>query len=203
MLKRAKKMKSRKLRKKLEPSVRLALFKKNKNKLSVTKSSKKSQLRRDNYFADEEEEAASKATAAKEKLERSKEYTYQWLHTQVGFPEATSSRNVKCNHFLPELDPDVLNGGRVQLVARLVSREDTDLDLFSMTSASTLSVNKEKKSQTHRYSTGSSSGSNKGIIAPMITHTRPSIKERISFRDNPVQLSGGWGSGKRKVKSST
>uniref|UniRef100_A0ABK0LDN7 Leucine-rich repeats and IQ motif containing 1 n=1 Tax=Rattus norvegicus TaxID=10116 RepID=A0ABK0LDN7_RAT len=156
MLKRAKKMKSRKLRKKLEPSVRLALFKKNKNKLSVTKSSKKSQLRRDNYFADEEEEAASKATAAKEKLERSKEYTYQWLHTQVGFPEATSSRNVKCNHFLPELDPDVLNGGRVQLVARLVSREDTDLDLFSMTSASTLSVNKEKKSQTHRYSTGSS-----------------------------------------------
>ncbi|XP_028638940.1 leucine-rich repeat and IQ domain-containing protein 1 isoform X1 [Grammomys surdaster] len=163
MLKRAKKMKSKKLRKKLEPSVRLALFKKNKNKVSVTKSSKKTQFRRDDYFEvhissqDEEEEAVSKATAAKEKLERSKEYTYQWLHTQVGFPEAASSRNLKCNHFLPELDPDVLNGGRVQLVARLVSREDTDLDLFSMTSASALSVNKEKKSQTHRYSAGSSS----------------------------------------------
>ncbi|GAB1295540.1 Leucine-rich repeat and IQ domain-containing protein 1 [Apodemus speciosus] len=52
MLKRAKKMKSKKLRKKLEPSVRLALFKKNKNKVSVTKSSKKTQLRRDNYFED-------------------------------------------------------------------------------------------------------------------------------------------------------
>ncbi|XP_076776223.1 leucine-rich repeat- and IQ domain-containing protein 1 isoform X2 [Arvicanthis niloticus] len=202
MLKRAKKMKSKKLRKKLEPSVRLALFKKNKNKVSVTKSSKKTQFRRDDYFEDEEEEAVSKATAAKEKLERSKEYTYQWLHTQVGFPEAASSRNLKCNHFLPELDPDVLNGGRVQLVARLVSREDTDLDLFSTTSASALSVNKEKKSQTHRYSAGSSSCSDKGIPAPMKTHTRPCIKERISFRDNPVQLSGGWGSGKKKAKSS-
>ncbi|MBZ3880753.1 Leucine-rich repeat and IQ domain-containing protein 1 [Sciurus carolinensis] len=41
--------------------------------------------------------------------------------------------------------------------ARLVSREDTDLDLFSMTSGSALSVNREKKSQAHRYSAGSSS----------------------------------------------
>ncbi|XP_051028902.1 leucine-rich repeat and IQ domain-containing protein 1 [Acomys russatus] len=157
MLKRAQKMKSKKLKKNLEPSVRLALFKKNRNKVSVTKSSKKTQLRRDGYFEDEEEDALSKATTASEKLERSKEYTYQWLHTQVGFPEATSSRNLKCHHFLPELDPDVLNGGRVQLVARLVSREDTDLDLFSTTSGSVLSVNKEKKSQSHRFSTGSSS----------------------------------------------
>uniref|UniRef100_A0A2K6F574 Leucine rich repeats and IQ motif containing 1 n=1 Tax=Propithecus coquereli TaxID=379532 RepID=A0A2K6F574_PROCO len=96
-------------------------------------------------------------TTANEKLERSKEYTYQWLHTQVGVHETTTSRNMKCNHFLPELDPDVLNGGRVQLVARLVSREDTDLDLSSMTSGSALSVNREKKNQAHRHSAGSSS----------------------------------------------
>ncbi|XP_031205277.1 leucine-rich repeat and IQ domain-containing protein 1 isoform X3 [Mastomys coucha] len=210
MLKRAKKMKSKKLRKKLEPSVRLALLKKNKGKVSVTKSLKKTQPGRQDYFEvvhissqDDEEEPVSKATTAKEKLERSKEYTYQWLHTQAGFPEVTDSRNLKCNHFLPELDPDVLKGGRVQLVARLVSREDTDLDLFSTTSASALSVNKEKQSQTHRYSAGSSSCSSKGIIAPTITHSRPSIKERISFRDNPVRLSGGWGSGKKKAKFST
>jgi hypothetical protein len=42
----------------------------------------------------------------------------------------------------------------------------------------------------------------KGILASMITNTRPSRKERISFRDKPVQLSGGWGSGKKKVKTS-
>uniref|UniRef100_A0A8C8TCY5 Leucine-rich repeats and IQ motif containing 1 n=1 Tax=Peromyscus maniculatus bairdii TaxID=230844 RepID=A0A8C8TCY5_PERMB len=163
MLKRAQKMKSKKLRKKLDPSVRLALFKKNNNEVSVTKPSKKTLLRRDGYFEvhtssqDEEEDALSKPTTMNEKSERSHEYTYQWLHTQVGVPEATSSRALKCNHFLPELDPDVLNGGRVQLVARLVSREDTDLDLFSMTSGSALSVNREKKSQARRYSSGSSS----------------------------------------------
>lgn len=34
----------------LEPSVRLALFKKHKNEVRVTKSSKRSQLRRVSYF---------------------------------------------------------------------------------------------------------------------------------------------------------
>lgn len=41
--------------------------------------------------------------------------------------------------------------------ARLVSREDTDLDLFSMTSGSALSVKTEKKIQAHRHSAGCSS----------------------------------------------
>ncbi|KAM6216434.1 leucine-rich repeat- and IQ domain-containing protein 1 [Rhynchocyon petersi] len=149
-----------------------------------------------------EEGSLCEDITANEKIQRRREYTYQWLHTQVGVHETTSSRNMKCNHFLPELDPDVRNGGRVQLVARLVSREDTDLDLFSMASGSTLSMNRGKKNQAHRHSAGSSSCSNKGILAPMITNTGPSKKERISFRDNPVQLSGGWGSGKKKEKTS-
>uniref|UniRef100_A0A452GAN3 Leucine rich repeats and IQ motif containing 1 n=1 Tax=Capra hircus TaxID=9925 RepID=A0A452GAN3_CAPHI len=202
MLKRAQKMKSKKLRKKLDPTVRLALFKNNENKVSVTKPPEKAQPQRDGFFEDNEEEFMCKDTTASEKLERNKEYTYQWLHTQVGVLETTGSRNMKCNHFLPELDPDVLNGGRVQLVARLVSREDTDLDLFSMTSGSALSVKREKNIQAHRHSAGSSSCSIKGILEPMITNTRSSKKERISFRDNPVQLSGGWGSGKKKMKTS-
>uniref|UniRef100_A0A4W2D4K9 Uncharacterized protein n=1 Tax=Bos indicus x Bos taurus TaxID=30522 RepID=A0A4W2D4K9_BOBOX len=202
MLKRAQKMKSKKLRKKLDPTVRLALFRNNENKVSVIKPPEKAQPQRDGFFEDKEEEFMYKDTTANEKLERSKEYTYQWLHTQVGVLETTGSRNMKCKHFLPELDPDVRNGGRVQLVARLVSREDTDLDLFSMTSGSALSVKTEKKTLAHRHSAGSSSCSIKGILAPMITNTRSSKKERISFRDNPVQLSGGWGSGKKKMKTS-
>uniref|UniRef100_A0A8C3S8F6 Leucine-rich repeat and IQ domain-containing protein 1 n=1 Tax=Chelydra serpentina TaxID=8475 RepID=A0A8C3S8F6_CHESE len=96
-------------------------------------------------------------TTSTEKLQRSKELTYQWLHTQVGDYEATSSRNVKCNRFLPDLDPDILNGGRVQLVASPVSREDTDLDLISMISGSALTQNREKNNQPHRHSAGSSS----------------------------------------------
>ncbi|MXQ90877.1 hypothetical protein E5288_WYG013215 [Bos mutus] len=202
MLKRAQKMKSKKLRKKLDPTVRLALFRNNENKVSVTKPPEKAQPQRDGFFEDKEEEFMYKDTTANEKLERSKEYTYQWLHTQVGVLETTGSRNMKCKHFLPELDPDVRNGGRVRLVARLVSREDTDLDLFSMTSGSALSVKTEKKTLAHRHSAGSSSCSIQGILAPMITNTRSSKKERISFRDNPVQLSGGWGSGKKKMKTS-
>ncbi|XP_062058030.1 leucine-rich repeat and IQ domain-containing protein 1 isoform X3 [Lepus europaeus] len=201
MLKRAQKMKSKKLKKKIDPTVRLTLFKSNENRVSVTKSPKKARPRRVGYFQGKED-SIYEDTTANEKLERRREYTYQWLHTQVGVHETTSSRNMKCSHFLPELDPDVLNGGRVQLMARLVSREDTDLDLFSMTSGSALSVNREKKSQAHRHSAGSSSCSIKGILAPMITNTRPSNKERISFRDNPLQLSGGWGSGKKKAKPS-
>uniref|UniRef100_A0A2K6T969 Leucine rich repeats and IQ motif containing 1 n=1 Tax=Saimiri boliviensis boliviensis TaxID=39432 RepID=A0A2K6T969_SAIBB len=203
MLKRAQKMKSKKLKKNLDSTVRLALFKNNENKVSVSKSPKKAPPKRDGYFEDIEEDLIHKETIANEKLERNREYTYQWLHTQVGVHETTNSRNMKCNHFLPELDPDVLNGGRVQLVARLVSREDTDLDLFSMSNGNALSVNREKKNQAHRHSAGSSSCSVKGIpISAMITNTRPSKKERVSFRDNPVQLSGGWGSGKKKAKIS-
>ncbi|XP_036884332.1 leucine-rich repeat and IQ domain-containing protein 1 isoform X1 [Sturnira hondurensis] len=202
MLKRAQKMKSKKLRKKLDATVRLALFKSNENKVSVTKSPVKVQSRRDGYSEDKEEEFINKDTVANEKLERNKEYMYPWLPTQVGVHETSSSRNMKCTRFLPQLDPEVLNGGRVQLVARLVSREDTDLDLFSMTSGNALSVKREKKSQAHRHSAGSSSISMKGILSPMITNTGPSKKERISFRDNPAQLSGGWGSGKKKAKTS-
>ncbi|XP_063111302.1 leucine-rich repeat and IQ domain-containing protein 1 isoform X2 [Cavia porcellus] len=156
MLKRAHKMKSKKLKKNLDPIVRLALFKNSENKVSLTKSSKNVHTRRNGHSEGKEEDLIYKDTAASEKLEWNKAYTYQWLHSQAGVHETTSSRNMKSDHFLPELDPDVLNGGRVQLVARLVSREDTDLDLFSMTSGSDLSVNREKKSQAHRHSAGSS-----------------------------------------------
>ncbi|KAM4883180.1 leucine-rich repeat- and IQ domain-containing protein 1 isoform 2-T2 [Thomomys bottae] len=182
MLKRAQKMKSKKVKKKLDPTLRLALFKNSENKVSARKPLKKAQLHRESYFEVlqtgkstikvpahsmsgpsflpvKEEDLTHKNTSANERLEQRREYTYQWLHTQVGIHGTTSSRDKKCNHFLPELDPDVLNGGRVQLVARLVSREDTDLDLFSMTSGSALSVKREKKSQAHKHSAGSSNRS--------------------------------------------
>ena len=48
------------------------------------------------YFSlDKEEEFMYKDSSANEKLERSKEYTYHWLHTQVGVLETTGSRNMK------------------------------------------------------------------------------------------------------------
>ncbi|XP_043823649.1 leucine-rich repeat and IQ domain-containing protein 1 [Dromiciops gliroides] len=118
MLKRAQKMKSKKTRHKLDPAVRLALFKNNGNKQPPVKPAKKAGHARQGYFeVDEEELANADVLISSEKIERSKELTYQWLHTQVGSYETTCPRNVKCQtHFLPVLDPDVLNGGRVQLV---------------------------------------------------------------------------------------
>ncbi|TFK11245.1 Leucine-rich repeat and IQ domain-containing protein 1 [Platysternon megacephalum] len=202
MLKRAHKMKSKKSsNKNLDPAVRLALFRNNENKHPPVKPPRKRQPAKEtasSYFEGREEDFVHLDTTSAEKLQRSKEFTYQWLHTQVGDYEATGLRNVKCNRFLPDLDPDILNGGRVQLVASPVSREDTDLDLISMISGSALTQNREKNNQPHRHSAGSSM---KDISASERTHPGPFRKERISFRDHPVQLSGGWGSGKKKAKS--
>ncbi|XP_050790098.1 leucine-rich repeat and IQ domain-containing protein 1 isoform X2 [Gopherus flavomarginatus] len=202
MLKRAHKMKSKKSStKNLDPAVRLALFRNNENKHPPVKPSRKRQPAKEtasSYFEGREEDFVHLDTTSAEKLQRSKELTYRWLHTQVGDCEATGLRNIKCNRFLPDLDPDILNGGRVQLVASPVSREDTDLDLISMISGSALTQNREKNNQPRRNSAGCST---KDISASERTHVGPFRKERISFRDHPVQLSGGWGSGKKKAKS--
>ncbi|XP_078002643.1 leucine-rich repeat- and IQ domain-containing protein 1 isoform X2 [Phascolarctos cinereus] len=197
MLKRAQKMKSKKSRHKLDPAVRLALFKNNGNKQPPVKTPKKAHRARQGYFeVDDEELTDVDVPISNEKLERSKELTYQWLHTQVGSYETTSPRNVKCQtHFLPVLDPDVLNGGRVQLVARLVRREDMDVDLVSMNSGSALAQNREKNNQASRHSAESSF---KVIAVPGIKSAK---KKWISHRGYPVQFSDGWESGKRKAKT--
>ncbi|XP_053111288.1 leucine-rich repeat and IQ domain-containing protein 1 isoform X2 [Hemicordylus capensis] len=196
MLRRAHKMKAKKASsKKLDPAVRLALFKNNENKHPPVKPPKKA-TGKAGYFEDKEDELAHIDKVA-EKIERNKERTYQWLHTQVWDYEEASPRNEKCKHFLPEIDPEILKGGRVQLVTSPVRREDTDLELVSMTSGSTLTQNREKNNQPQRHSAGSSK---KDAPAPERSHLGPSHKERISFRDHPVQLSGGWGSGKKKMK---
>jgi hypothetical protein len=46
-------------------------------------------------FPGKEEDFIYKDSTANEKFETRKEYTYQWLHTQVGIHEKTSSRNMK------------------------------------------------------------------------------------------------------------
>ncbi|XP_044311256.1 leucine-rich repeat and IQ domain-containing protein 1 [Varanus komodoensis] len=197
MLKRAHKMKAKKSSsKKLDPAVRLALFKNNENKHPPMKPPKKAQTAKTSYFEGMEEEF-SQIDKCAEKMEGSKERTYKWLHTQVWDYEGASPRTEKCKHFLPEIDPEVLKGGKVQLVTSPVRREDTDLELVSMTSGSTLTQNREKNNQPHRHSPGSSK---KDAPAPERSRLGPSQKERISFRDHPVHLSAGWGSGKKKAK---
>ncbi|XP_064897845.1 leucine-rich repeat and IQ domain-containing protein 1 isoform X5 [Columba livia] len=198
MLKRAHKMKPKKYsNKNIDPAVRLALFKNNENKHLHVKPPRKTQPINAGYFEGEKEEFSQLDTTLDEKLQRRRDFTCQWLHTQLLDYEAASSKNTKCCHFLPELDPVIRDSRRVQLVASPVSREDMDLDLVSMTSGSALTENREKNLQPHRHSARSAK---KNISTPEKSCLGPSHKERISFRDHPVQLSGGWGAGKKRQK---
>ncbi|XP_072255117.1 leucine-rich repeat- and IQ domain-containing protein 1 [Pyxicephalus adspersus] len=204
MLKRAKKMKSKQAKhiRMLDPAVRLALFKNNENKYPPVKPPKKTQITKTEYFRSLEGESCSQNEMSLETLTRSRELTYQWLHTQCGDVESTYSATPKCKRFLPELNHDVLNGGRVQLVANKLSREADDLDLVSVKSGSALSQYRGRNLDIQRNtSPASSSASNRNAFTPVKTISGPQRKERISFRDNPVQLSGGWGGGKKKGKS--
>uniref|UniRef100_A0A6I8RC73 Uncharacterized protein n=1 Tax=Xenopus tropicalis TaxID=8364 RepID=A0A6I8RC73_XENTR len=186
MLKRAQKMKSKQARnrKLLDPAVRLALFKNNENKHLPVKPPKKIQQMREEYFQGGVEELFPADEGPSAALESSKEFTYQWLHTQCGDFELTSSRIAKGKLFLPELNHDVLNGGRVQLVANGVSKEALDLDLISVKSGSTLTRTRKNGTQ-RQYSAGSS---NREVVTPIKTGSGPHKKERISFRDSPVHL---------------
>ncbi|KAM9579712.1 leucine-rich repeat- and IQ domain-containing protein 1 [Guaruba guarouba] len=197
MLKRAHKMNPKKYsNKNLDPAVRLALFKNNENKHLHVKPLRKTQPINAGYFEGKKEEFSQLDTTLDEKLQRRKDFAYKWLHTQLLDYGAASSKNTKCCRFLPKLDP-VLRNSRVQLVASPVSREDPDLDLVSMASGSALTENREKNKQPHRHSARSSK---KNIPTPEKSGLGPSHKERISFRDHPVQFSGGWGAGKKRTK---
>ncbi|XP_065512520.1 leucine-rich repeat and IQ domain-containing protein 1 [Caloenas nicobarica] len=198
MLKRAHKMKPKKYsNKNIDPAVRLALFKNNENKHLHVKPPRKTQPISAGYFEGEKEEFSQLGTTLDEKLQRRRDFTCQWRHAQLLDYEAASSKNRKCSHFLPELDPVIRDSRRIQLVASPVSREDMDLDLVSMTSGSALTENREKNKQPHRHSARSPK---KNISTPEKSCLGPSHKERISFRDHPVQLSGGWGAGKKRQK---
>nr|XP_009943575.1 PREDICTED: leucine-rich repeat and IQ domain-containing protein 1 [Opisthocomus hoazin] len=198
VLKRAHKMKPKKYsHKNLDPAVRLALFKNNENKHLHVIPPRKTQPRNAGCFEGKREEFSQLDTALDEKLLRRKDFTCQWLHTQLLDYEGASSKKMKCCYFLPELDPAIRDRRRVQLVASPVSREDTDLDLVSMASGSALTENREKIKQPHRRSARSSK---KNISTPEKSSLGSSHKERISFRDHPVQLSGGWGAGKKRQK---
>ncbi|XP_015713084.1 leucine-rich repeat and IQ domain-containing protein 1 isoform X2 [Coturnix japonica] len=197
MLKRAHKMKPRKYsNKNVDPAVRLALFKKNENKHLRVKPAKIQSVNA-GYFEGKKEEFYHLGTSLDEKLQRRKDFTYQWLHTQHSDYETASSENMRGCCFFPELNHGIYNNGQIQLVASPVSREDTELDLVSLASGSALTVNREKNKQPHRQSARSSK---KNISTPERSHLGPSCRERISFRDHPLQFSGGWGTGKKRQK---
>lgn len=175
MLKRAQKMKSKKQQhqKLKDPNVRLALFK-------------------------------SCASHMRPVEARNRPVPRNKLHLQVGEaklePEQTdgerqrttrrrqTDNNTESEHFLPEMSWDVLNGGRVQLVADPGRRHVAAGLCLASQSCPGIS-RRDSEGHTRKE-------------APSLNRvsSAPCKKERISFRDNVVQLSGGWGSGKKRHK---
>ncbi|KAK2848001.1 hypothetical protein Q7C36_009683 [Tachysurus vachellii] len=121
--------------------------------------------------------------------------TYQWLQTQA-MPSRESSAPSVSDHFLPEIDPKILNGGKVQLVASTDYRGTPDSAVTIDNAGFSSPQNHPVLTQIH-----SAGHAKKDVPSPQRVTLAPSRKERMSFRDNPVQLSGGWGGGKKRYKA--
>nr|XP_020449021.1 leucine-rich repeat and IQ domain-containing protein 1 [Monopterus albus] len=184
MIKRAQKMKSKQQQKECrDPLVRLALFRNCSYPLGPVEEQKRHAPQNRNYM---------KVCRAEpgEMMEQVKQAQVQhWLHTQ-------SDRDSESEHFLPEISSEILNGARVQLVAAPWSKERHHAS--GLWASSSLAVQPSTKD---KYPRRNSLGhARKDVSSPKRVTSAPPKKERISFRDNPVQLSGGWGGGKKRDK---
>ncbi|TKS73912.1 Leucine-rich repeat and IQ domain-containing protein 1 [Collichthys lucidus] len=187
---RAQNMRSKKqqLKKCRDPSVRLSRFKNQPG--PVEARSRQAQHNR-NYTKARETKVGLHQAEKTERVKR--ERAQQCLHTQA----AHSDRDSESEHFLPEISSDVLNGGRVQLVADPGYTEH-------LHHASGLWANSSSAAQPckqNNYLRENSLGhTREEVPSPKRVTSAPSKKERLSFRDNPVQMSGGWGGGRKRDK---
>ncbi|KAJ8395730.1 hypothetical protein AAFF_G00029670 [Aldrovandia affinis] len=201
MLKRAQKMKPKKKkdRKSGDPAVCLDLFRNNENKQTPVKVPKRNLPEKIQPFKAGEEEFDE---------QKRREWTNLWLQTQFNNTETDrSSPTIESHHFLPEIDHDILNGRRVQLVSVSAlprccqagpgHRDGPDQESESRASAAALSPPRKEHNQMRGDTVGHTK---KEAPVPVQAASGPSKKERISFRDNPVQLSQGWGGGKKRSK---
>ncbi|XP_026086463.1 leucine-rich repeat and IQ domain-containing protein 1 [Carassius auratus] len=121
--------------------------------------------------------------------------SYQWLQTQAVHPD-TDSTGTGRDHFLPDIDQDILNGGRVQLVAT-GDRDGVDSGARFWADSTSVSPPLNKHIPPRRYS---AENTKTEMPSPTRVNSAPNRNERISFRDNPVRHSGGWGGGKKRTK---
>ncbi|XP_076742236.1 leucine-rich repeat- and IQ domain-containing protein 1 isoform X1 [Maylandia zebra] len=189
LLRRARKMKSkRQLQKKQrDPSVRLDLFRNCNYQLGPAEAQNTTARYNRNYAK------AGGAKTGHQQAERTEQVkqdqTQQWLHTQATHGHSDS------DHFLPDINSSILNGGRVQLVANPAYADCLNHTSGLWTNSNLVGQGCKVNSYTRRTS---SSHARKEVPSPARVTSAPSKKERISFRDNPVQLSGGWGGGKKR-----
>ncbi|KAL1256952.1 hypothetical protein QQF64_012497 [Cirrhinus molitorella] len=199
MLKRANKMKGGKQQQKrlFDPNPRLVLFRSHRNQYVSTETQKPTRPTfKDNFKVHQAVNEAYKLPKAEEK-QSYKDRTYQWLHTQAIHPD-TDSTGAGRDHFLPDIGQDILNGGRVQLVA-MGDRDGVDSGERFWTDSTNVSPPLKKHTQPRR---SSAENRKTEVPSPTRVNSAPTRNERISFRDNPVRHSGGWGGGKKRAKVS-
>ncbi|KAI3371010.1 hypothetical protein L3Q82_023660, partial [Scortum barcoo] len=192
MLKRAQNMKSKKhqQRKRRDPSVRLALFRNCSYQPGpVEKHNRKAQNNRNDIKAVPEAELGLQQA---ERTERARQERAQ-QHTQAAQPD----RDSESLRFLPEISSDILNGGRVQLVADPGYTERPHHASGLWANSRLAAQPRKENNYPRRNSLGHA---RKEAPSPKRITSAPSKTERISFRDNPVQLSAGWGGGKKRDK---
>ncbi|KAM4573715.1 leucine-rich repeat- and IQ domain-containing protein 1 [Odontesthes bonariensis] len=187
MLKRAQKMKSAKKQQKKNrnPSLRLAMFRNCNYQLAPEEARKRSA--QNNRYSLKVGEAELGLQQEERTEQTGREQAEHRLHTQ-------SDRHSESEHFLPEINSSILNGGRVQLVADAAYADRPHAtELWANSSLA------DQPGKVNTYSGRNSSGhARKEVPSPKRVPSAPSKKERISFRDHPVQLSGGWGGGKKR-----
>ncbi|XP_023285247.1 leucine-rich repeat and IQ domain-containing protein 1 [Seriola lalandi dorsalis] len=185
MLRRAQKMKSKKQQQKKlrDPSVRLALFRNCSYQRGPVEARNRPAPHNRNYM---------KASEAELGL-RQADKTEQVTQGQAD----RSDRDSESECFLPEISSDVLNGGRVQLVADPGYTERLHHASGLWANSNLAAQPCKERNYPRRNSLGHARGERP---SPNRVTSAPLKKERISFRDNPVQLSGGWGGGKKRDK---
>ncbi|XP_016408355.1 leucine-rich repeat and IQ domain-containing protein 1-like [Sinocyclocheilus rhinocerous] len=148
MLKRANKMKGRKRQQKrlIDPNPRLH----HSNQYVSTETQRQTHPTfKGNFKVHQAAKEVPKLPKAEEK-QPCKERTYQWLHTQAVHPDIDSTGTGR-DHFLPDIDQDILNGGRVQLVA-IGDRDGVDSGARSWADSTSVSPPLKKHTQPRRYS---------------------------------------------------
>ncbi|XP_029991505.1 leucine-rich repeat and IQ domain-containing protein 1 [Sphaeramia orbicularis] len=178
MLKRAQRMKPKKQQKLKDPHVRLALFRSCAHQLGPGEARHRPQPQNRYHIQDAVGEVEPELQQA-EKSESERVSLQTWSHESDGKTES--------EHFLPEISSSVLSGGRVQLVA--------DPGHTQRLHHASSSLSAQPCSGNHYPRRNSVGHERKDIPSAKRVPSGPNKKERISFRDNPVQLSVGWGGG--------
>uniref|UniRef100_A0A3B4TJS0 Leucine-rich repeats and IQ motif containing 1 n=2 Tax=Seriola dumerili TaxID=41447 RepID=A0A3B4TJS0_SERDU len=185
MLRRAQKMKSKKQQQKKfrDPSVRLALFRNCSYQRGPVEARNRPEPHNRNYMK------ASEAALGLRQADKTEQVTQGQADR--------SDRDSESERFLPEISSDVLNGGRVQLVADPGYTERLHHASGLWANSNLAAQPCKERNYPRRNSLGHARGERP---SPNRVTSAPLKKERISFRDNPVQLSGGWGGGKKRDK---